>query len=123
MHTVTGPIQIPAKIHFRHDPATAPDRPSSTDSSLESVVAAVVSTLVDCVSQEMHPADPGNLEPGRGSAGSGSSEDGPRPIYRTPEFRWSHIHVKLLADLLLAIETDIAEWKTYDWLDFLGAFN
>ncbi|VDO97897.1 unnamed protein product [Soboliphyme baturini] len=36
----------------------------------------------------------------------------PKPIYRIPEFTWSQAHVRLLSDLLLAIETDIATWKS-----------
>lgn len=34
-------------------------------------------------------------------------------MYRTPEFRWSEIHLRLLADLLTAIETDISAWKRF----------
>lgn len=35
----------------------------------------------------------------------------PKPVYRTPEFRWSHVHIRMLSDLLLSIETDVAAWK------------
>lgn len=38
----------------------------------------------------------------------------PKPVYRTPEFRWSHVHVRMLSDLLLSIETDVAAWKRFD---------
>lgn len=38
-------------------------------------------------------------------------DDQPSAIYRTPEFRWSHVHLRLLSDLLSSIEQVVAEWK------------
>ncbi|KAK6046798.1 hypothetical protein COOONC_15693 [Cooperia oncophora] len=35
----------------------------------------------------------------------------PTPIYRTPEFCWSPVHLRLLGDLLTGIETVVDEWK------------
>ena len=40
-------------------------------------------------------------------------EDHPTAIYRTPEFRWSNVHLRLLADLLTSIEGVVNEWKEY----------
>lgn len=37
----------------------------------------------------------------------------PTPIYRAPEFAWSDVHVRLLADLLSGIERVVDEWKVY----------
>lgn len=58
-----------------------------------------------------------------GSDGTGSDRDTPRPIYRTPEFRWSRVHIRLLSDLLNRIEDDIKEWKdhpTRNLVDFVN---
>ncbi|CAL2037445.1 unnamed protein product [Caenorhabditis brenneri] len=35
----------------------------------------------------------------------------PTPVYRAPEFAWSDVHVRLLADLLSGIERTVEEWK------------
>ncbi|KAK5967887.1 hypothetical protein GCK32_012190 [Trichostrongylus colubriformis] len=35
----------------------------------------------------------------------------PTPIYRTPEFCWSSVHLRLLGDLLTGIEGVVEEWK------------
>ncbi|CAI2347567.1 unnamed protein product [Caenorhabditis sp. 36 PRJEB53466] len=35
----------------------------------------------------------------------------PTPIYRAPEFVWSDVHVRLLADLLSGVERVVEEWK------------
>uniref|UniRef100_A0A0N5B0I0 BEACH-type PH domain-containing protein n=1 Tax=Syphacia muris TaxID=451379 RepID=A0A0N5B0I0_9BILA len=35
----------------------------------------------------------------------------PPPIYRTPEFRWSSVHLRLLSDLLGSIDEVVCEWK------------
>ena len=34
------------------------------------------------------------------------------PSFRIPEFRWSHMHKRLLSDMLDSIETEIYIWKT-----------
>merc|ERR1711892_636290 len=36
-----------------------------------------------------------------------------RPPFRIPEFRWSYIHQRLLADVLFSLETDIQVWRTH----------
>ncbi|CAI5445927.1 unnamed protein product [Caenorhabditis angaria] len=38
----------------------------------------------------------------------------PTPIYRTPDFVWSDVHVRLLTDLLSGIERVVEEWKLVD---------
>ena len=47
-----------------------------------------------------------------------------RPPFRIPEFRWSYIHQRLLADVLFSLETDIQVWRTHSTksvLDFVNA--
>ncbi|KAI1731764.1 concanavalin a-like lectin/glucanases superfamily domain-containing protein [Ditylenchus destructor] len=38
------------------------------------------------------------------------TEDHPLPVYRTPDFLWSSVHIRLLNDLLCAIEGVVEEW-------------
>ncbi|GMR43276.1 hypothetical protein PMAYCL1PPCAC_13471, partial [Pristionchus mayeri] len=39
-------------------------------------------------------------------------DDRPTPVYRTPEFSWSRVHLRLLRDLLQSIENVVDEWRT-----------
>ncbi|XP_077965271.1 lipopolysaccharide-responsive and beige-like anchor protein isoform X4 [Gasterosteus aculeatus] len=63
-----------------------------------------------------------------GSSGQqreGSSTSAPRStMFRIPEFRWSHMHQRLLADLLFSIETDVQMWRSHSTktvLDFVNS--
>lgn len=41
-----------------------------------------------------------------------SSSSPPRSsMFRIPEFKWSHMHQRLLTDLLFSIETDLQMWR------------
>lgn len=45
-------------------------------------------------------------------------------MFRIPEFRWSHMHQRLLTDLLFAIETDVQMWRSHSTktvLDFVNS--
>ncbi|XP_020714689.1 neurobeachin isoform X9 [Ceratitis capitata] len=47
-----------------------------------------------------------------------------RPPFRIPEFKWSYIHQRLLADVLFSLETDIQVWRNHSTksvLDFVNA--
>ncbi|XP_057698664.1 lipopolysaccharide-responsive and beige-like anchor protein isoform X2 [Corythoichthys intestinalis] len=63
-----------------------------------------------------------------GSSSTKSRESGtsvPRStMFRIPEFRWSHMHQRLLTDLLFAIETDVQAWRSHSTktvLDFVNS--
>lgn len=45
------------------------------------------------------------------------------PAFRIPEFRWSHLHLKLLNDLLYSIECDIQCWKSQGTKDISKEFD
>uniref|UniRef100_A0A667XCE1 LPS responsive beige-like anchor protein n=1 Tax=Myripristis murdjan TaxID=586833 RepID=A0A667XCE1_9TELE len=53
------------------------------------------------------------------------STSGPRStMFRIPEFRWSHMHQRLLTDLLFSIETDVQMWRSHSTktvLDFVNS--
>ncbi|CAD6185951.1 unnamed protein product [Caenorhabditis auriculariae] len=38
----------------------------------------------------------------------------PTPVYRTPDFIWSDVHIRLLNDLLVGIEGVVEEWKAVE---------
>uniref|UniRef100_A0A8C2XS59 Neurobeachin n=1 Tax=Cyclopterus lumpus TaxID=8103 RepID=A0A8C2XS59_CYCLU len=54
----------------------------------------------------------------------GSSTSAPRStMFRIPEFRWSHMHQRLLADLLFSIETDVQMWRSHSTKTILDFVN
>uniref|UniRef100_A0A8D3CB10 Neurobeachin n=1 Tax=Scophthalmus maximus TaxID=52904 RepID=A0A8D3CB10_SCOMX len=67
------------------------------------------------------------------STAAGSSAGQPREsgssaprstMFRIPEFRWSHMHQRLLTDLLFSIETDVQMWRSHSTktvLDFVNS--
>ncbi|XP_054634078.1 lipopolysaccharide-responsive and beige-like anchor protein isoform X2 [Dunckerocampus dactyliophorus] len=69
----------------------------------------------------------GLTAPAGGSSGlqRESATSAPRStLFRIPEFRWSHMHQRLLTDLLFAIETDVQMWRSHSSktvLDFVNS--
>ncbi|XP_042283215.1 lipopolysaccharide-responsive and beige-like anchor protein isoform X2 [Thunnus maccoyii] len=64
--------------------------------------------------------------PAGGSAGQPreSGTSAPRStMFRIPEFRWSHMHQRLLTDLLFAIETDVQMWRSHSTKTILDFVN
>ncbi|KAG9347122.1 hypothetical protein JZ751_006049 [Albula glossodonta] len=61
--------------------------------------------------------------PTQGAEGSTSST-GRSTMFRIPEFRWSHMHQRLLTDLLFSIETDVQMWRSHSTktvMDFVNS--
>uniref|UniRef100_A0A669BYI8 Neurobeachin n=1 Tax=Oreochromis niloticus TaxID=8128 RepID=A0A669BYI8_ORENI len=53
-----------------------------------------------------------------------SSTSAPRStMFRIPEFRWSHMHQRLLTDLLFSIETDVQMWRSHSTKTILDFVN
>lgn len=53
-----------------------------------------------------------------------SSTSAPRStMFRIPEFRWSHMHLRLLTDLLFSIETDVQMWRSHSTKTILDFVN
>ncbi|XP_044046004.1 lipopolysaccharide-responsive and beige-like anchor protein isoform X3 [Siniperca chuatsi] len=62
----------------------------------------------------------------RGTSGQQreSSTSAPRStMFRIPEFRWSHMHQRLLTDLLFSIETDVQMWRSHSTKTILDFVN
>uniref|UniRef100_A0A8C8A0U3 Neurobeachin n=1 Tax=Oryzias sinensis TaxID=183150 RepID=A0A8C8A0U3_9TELE len=65
---------------------------------------------------ELNPGQAAAAAPEAGSS-SGQQREGGTPaprstMFRIPEFRWSHMHQRLLTDLLFSIETDVQMWRS-----------
>ncbi|XP_040891904.1 lipopolysaccharide-responsive and beige-like anchor protein isoform X3 [Toxotes jaculatrix] len=69
---------------------------------------------------------------GQPTAAPGSSSGQPREsgtsaprstMFRIPEFRWSHMHQRLLTDLLFSIETDVQMWRSHSTKTILDFVN
>ncbi|KAA8594657.1 hypothetical protein FQN60_011792, partial [Etheostoma spectabile] len=61
-----------------------------------------------------------------GSSGQqreGSASAPRSTMFRIPEFRWSHMHQRLLADLLFSIETDVQMWRSHSTKTILDFVN
>ncbi|XP_053335852.1 lipopolysaccharide-responsive and beige-like anchor protein [Clarias gariepinus] len=43
----------------------------------------------------------------------GSSSPSRSSMFRIPEFKWSHMHQRLLTDLLFSVETDLQMWRSH----------
>ncbi|XP_069545364.1 lipopolysaccharide-responsive and beige-like anchor protein isoform X1 [Brachyistius frenatus] len=53
-----------------------------------------------------------------------SSSSAPRStMFRIPEFCWSHMHQRLLTDLLFSIETDVQMWRSHSTKTILDFVN
>ncbi|TNM85808.1 hypothetical protein fugu_008079 [Takifugu bimaculatus] len=69
-----------------------------------------------------------NQTAGGGGGTSGPRRDGsmsgPRStMFRIPEFRWSHMHQRLLTDLLFSVETEIQMWRSHSTKTILDFVN
>eukprot|EP00063_Salmo_salar_P075600 XP_014050435.1 PREDICTED: lipopolysaccharide-responsive and beige-like anchor protein [Salmo salar] len=59
-----------------------------------------------------------------GQARESSSSSARSTMFRIPEFRWSHMHQRLLTDLLFSIETDVQMWRSHSTktvMDFVNS--
>ena len=61
-------------------------------------------------SREPSPKKPAKKD-GKGKNSQTFSPGPTRPPFRIPEFRWSYVHQRLLADLLGSIEADLHTWR------------
>uniref|UniRef100_A0A8C9TTE1 LPS responsive beige-like anchor protein n=1 Tax=Scleropages formosus TaxID=113540 RepID=A0A8C9TTE1_SCLFO len=60
------------------------------------------------------------------NSGSGKAESSSArsTMFRIPEFMWSHMHQRLLTDLLFSIETDVQMWRSHSTktvMDFVNS--
>uniref|UniRef100_A0A8C6LYV1 Neurobeachin n=1 Tax=Nothobranchius furzeri TaxID=105023 RepID=A0A8C6LYV1_NOTFU len=112
----------------------SPNQPPETDgTSAEETPDSSTSLFVfiDSNLQEIRQGQPPVVTASDGEAGGSlgqpgeSSSPGPRStMFRIPEFRWSHMHQRLLTDLLFSVETDVQAWRSHSTktvLDFVNS--
>uniref|UniRef100_A0A8C5DJA5 LPS-responsive vesicle trafficking, beach and anchor containing n=1 Tax=Gouania willdenowi TaxID=441366 RepID=A0A8C5DJA5_GOUWI len=88
--------------------------------------SAVVRSIKHCLFQQETPQ--GSSAPAAAGSTSGQQRDGSLPaprstMFRIPEFRWSHMHQRLLTDLLFSIETDVQMWRSHSTKTVLDFVN
>ncbi|XP_064200715.1 lipopolysaccharide-responsive and beige-like anchor protein isoform X48 [Anguilla rostrata] len=59
------------------------------------------------------PATPTAPPAAPAAQGAEGASAGRSTMFRIPEFRWSHMHQRLLTDLLFSIETDVQMWRSH----------
>uniref|UniRef100_A0A8C7CX12 LPS responsive beige-like anchor protein n=1 Tax=Oncorhynchus kisutch TaxID=8019 RepID=A0A8C7CX12_ONCKI len=71
-----------------------------------------------------HHFPQGDAAGASGGQASESSSSARSTMFRIPEFRWSHMHQRLLTDLLFSIETDVQMWRSHSTktvMDFVNS--
>ncbi|XP_053533643.1 lipopolysaccharide-responsive and beige-like anchor protein [Ictalurus punctatus] len=72
-------------------------------------------------------ADGGQAQGAAGTSAQnrdGSASSSRSSMFRIPEFKWSHMHQRLLTDLLFSIETDVQMWRSHSTktvMDFVNS--
>uniref|UniRef100_A0A8C8A3B7 Neurobeachin n=1 Tax=Oryzias sinensis TaxID=183150 RepID=A0A8C8A3B7_9TELE len=92
--------------------------PQQTDAGAPKEDVGNVQSSSDTDRKDQQPSDttPTSSSQEAGSS-SGQQREGGTPaprstMFRIPEFRWSHMHQRLLTDLLFSIETDVQMWRS-----------
>uniref|UniRef100_UPI003AAC2120 lipopolysaccharide-responsive and beige-like anchor protein isoform X1 n=1 Tax=Centroberyx gerrardi TaxID=166262 RepID=UPI003AAC2120 len=117
--------------------STSSDTQKSADSKTKEIKIArldVSNVALDTERLELKETsttDPSQGQPAAAAVGGApgqareSSTSAPRStMFRIPEFRWSHMHQRLLTDLLFSIETDVQMWRSHSTktvLDFVNS--
>ncbi|XP_033890048.3 lipopolysaccharide-responsive and beige-like anchor protein isoform X3 [Acipenser ruthenus] len=93
-----------------------------------SSVASDTERLELKASTSQEPTSPSESGQGQeaasGSSGQGRDSSARSTMFRVPEFRWSHMHQRLLTDLLFSIETDVQMWRSHSTktvMDFVNS--
>uniref|UniRef100_A0A8C7QC65 LPS responsive beige-like anchor protein n=1 Tax=Oncorhynchus mykiss TaxID=8022 RepID=A0A8C7QC65_ONCMY len=71
-----------------------------------------------------HHFPQGDAAGASGGQANESSSSARSTMFRIPEFRWSHMHQRLLTDLLFSIETDVQMWRSHSTktvMDFVNS--
>ncbi|KAG7314175.1 hypothetical protein KOW79_022671 [Hemibagrus wyckioides] len=113
---------------------SVPESPSAeTDSKPKAVKIArldVSSVAIDTERLELKDTSSADGGQTQGTASTstqnreGSSSSPRSSMFRIPEFKWSHMHQRLLTDLLFSIETDVQMWRSHSTktvMDFVNS--
>uniref|UniRef100_A0A4W5MWT9 LPS responsive beige-like anchor protein n=1 Tax=Hucho hucho TaxID=62062 RepID=A0A4W5MWT9_9TELE len=133
-----------ANVLTSEDSVKEPKEPELSNQPEEQVSAATldcqkgsvaegsaVGTSVQSVSDQVRPSSTDDIPQGDAAAAGASggqaresSSSARSTMFRIPEFRWSHMHQRLLTDLLFSIETDVQMWRSHSTktvMDFVNS--
>uniref|UniRef100_A0A8B9I073 LPS-responsive vesicle trafficking, beach and anchor containing n=1 Tax=Astyanax mexicanus TaxID=7994 RepID=A0A8B9I073_ASTMX len=83
-----------------------------------------VSSSTDVLLQDGAQAQAAAAGPSAPDKESSASSSARSTMFRIPEFKWSHMHQRLLTDLLFSIETDVQMWRSHSTktvMDFVNS--
>ncbi|KAH7731827.1 LPS-responsive vesicle traffickingbeach and anchor containing isoform 1 [Aphelenchoides avenae] len=87
---------------------------AKTDEDAQKAVVDAVNGMVASTVEAMEGSETPNKseqQPLSAKRRAESANDTPSSLYRTPEFSWSDVHVRLLNDLLTSVEHVVDEWN------------
>uniref|UniRef100_A0A8C7QD96 LPS responsive beige-like anchor protein n=1 Tax=Oncorhynchus mykiss TaxID=8022 RepID=A0A8C7QD96_ONCMY len=92
------------------------------EEKMEEVKAEEIKTEVKTGKEKEEES--GDAAGASGGQANESSSSARSTMFRIPEFRWSHMHQRLLTDLLFSIETDVQMWRSHSTktvMDFVNS--
>ncbi|XP_029996763.1 lipopolysaccharide-responsive and beige-like anchor protein isoform X3 [Sphaeramia orbicularis] len=115
-------------------PKSATQQKDSVSKTKEIKIARldVSNVALDTERLELKETSTTDTSQGQPAPAAGGSSDQPRDsgtsaprstMFRIPEFRWSHMHQRLLTDLLFSIETDVQMWRSHSTKTILDFVN
>ncbi|KAK7929462.1 hypothetical protein WMY93_005857 [Mugilogobius chulae] len=118
-------------------PAPSPVKKESVDSTSKTKEIKIArldvsNVALDTERLELKETSTTNPNQSQPAASAGTSSEQPRDgstsaprstMFRIPEFRWSHMHQRLLTDLLFSIETDVQMWRSHSTKTILDFVN
>uniref|UniRef100_A0A672PEA1 LPS responsive beige-like anchor protein n=1 Tax=Sinocyclocheilus grahami TaxID=75366 RepID=A0A672PEA1_SINGR len=116
----------PCAESISQDPGTNQDTPKAAGtetSRLELKDTSTVSFAIFITEEHDTSANQAaaSSPSGQGNEGSSSARS---TMFRIPEFKWSHVHQRLLTDLMFSIETDVQMWRSHSTktvMDFVNS--
>uniref|UniRef100_A0A671KUS4 Lipopolysaccharide-responsive and beige-like anchor protein n=1 Tax=Sinocyclocheilus anshuiensis TaxID=1608454 RepID=A0A671KUS4_9TELE len=122
----------PCTASISQDPGTNQDTPkaagteTSATKTKEIKIARLDVSSVASDTERLEPKDTSTTvtassPSGQGNEGSSSARS---TMFRIPEFKWSHMHQRLLTDLMFSIETDVQMWRSHSTktvMDFVNS--
>uniref|UniRef100_A0A672PHL4 LPS responsive beige-like anchor protein n=1 Tax=Sinocyclocheilus grahami TaxID=75366 RepID=A0A672PHL4_SINGR len=114
----------PCAESISQDPGTNQDTPKAagTETSATKTKEIKIARLDVSISFAIFITEEHDTSPsGQGNEGSSSARS---TMFRIPEFKWSHVHQRLLTDLMFSIETDVQMWRSHSTktvMDFVNS--
>ncbi|CAL9699976.1 unnamed protein product [Knipowitschia caucasica] len=118
-------------------PISSPGKKESVDSTSKTKEIKIArldvsNVALDTERLELKETSTSNTNPSLQASSAAASSEQPRDgaasaprstMFRIPDFRWSHMHQRLLTDLLFSIETDVQMWRSHSTKTILDFVN